>query len=49
MPPAIFLVPGLMGHARALGSARRWHFPLMVAHGVTGVRNMHTTADTALE
>jgi hypothetical protein len=44
-----FLVPGLWDMHVHSAARVAWHFPLMVAHGVTGVRNMHTTADTALE
>ena len=43
-----YLIPGLwdMHVHSAAGAARE--FPLFIAHGVTGVRNMHTTVDTAL-
>src|SRR4029450_4287969 len=44
-----FLIPGLGGMQVRWAARVSWHFPLLVAHGVTGVRNMHTTADTALE
>jgi len=43
-----YLIPGLWdAHVHSAGSVA-WHFPLLVAYGVTGVRNMHSTADTAL-
>jgi imidazolonepropionase-like amidohydrolase len=43
-----YLVPGLWDmHVHSAAAAER-EFPLFVAHGVTGVRNMHTTVDTAL-
>ncbi|NBB85658.1 MAG: amidohydrolase family protein [Bacteroidetes bacterium] len=38
-----YLIPGLWDmHVHSV-SNRAWHFPLLLAHGVTGVRNMHTT------
>jgi predicted amidohydrolase YtcJ len=44
-----YLIPGLWDmHVHSAMNAD-WHFPLFVAHGVTGIRNMHTSADTALE
>jgi imidazolonepropionase-like amidohydrolase len=44
-----YLIPGLWDmHVHSAGSARQ-EFPVYLALGVTGVRNMHTTADTALE
>lgn len=43
-----FLIPGLWDmHVHSAANVS-WHFPLFVAYGVTGVRNMHTTVDTAL-
>ena len=44
-----YVVPGLWdAHVHSAASVS-WHFPLLVAHGITSVRNMHTTVDTALE
>ena len=44
-----YLVPGLWDvHVHSAVNAE-WHFPLFLAHGVTSVRNMHTSVDTALE
>jgi len=44
-----FVIPGLWDtHVHSAWNPA-WHFPLLVAHGVTSVRNMHTTVDTALE
>lgn len=44
-----YLVPGLWDvHVHSTANAD-WHFPLFIAHGVTSVRNMHTSVDTALE
>lgn len=44
-----YVIPGLWDmHVHSAMNAD-WHFPLFVAHGVTGIRNMHTSADTALE
>jgi len=38
-----FVVPGFWdAHVHSV-TAADWHFPLMVRHGVTNVRNMHTT------
>ena len=38
-----FVIPGLWdAHVHSV-SNRDWHFPLMLAHGVTAVRNMHTS------
>lgn len=38
-----YLIPGLWDmHVHSV-SNRAWHFPLLLAHGVTGVRNMHTS------
>jgi len=38
-----WVIPGLWdAHVHSV-SNRAWHFPLMLAHGVTGVRNMHTS------
>jgi imidazolonepropionase-like amidohydrolase len=57
-----YLIPGLwdmhvhsvanvaLDRANHAISARDWHFPLFLAHGVTGVRNMNDgTADLTLE
>ena len=44
-----YLIPGLWDMHVHSAASPRWHFPLFLAHGVTGVRNMHTTVDTALE
>ncbi|MEO6444007.1 MAG: amidohydrolase family protein [Gemmatimonadaceae bacterium] len=44
-----YLIPGLWDmHVHSATSARV-DFPLYLAHGVTGVRNLHTSVDTALE
>jgi imidazolonepropionase-like amidohydrolase len=44
-----YLIPGLWDmHVHSAVGARD-EFPVYVALGVTGVRNMHTTVDTALE
>ena len=44
-----FLIPGLWDmHTHSAAAATR-DLPTFVAFGVTGIRNMHTTADTALE
>jgi len=43
-----FIIPGLWDmHVHSAGSAS-WHFPLFLAYGVTGVRNMHTIVDSPL-
>lgn len=43
-----YAIPGLWdAHVHSAGGVD-WHFPLLVAHGVTSVRNMHTTVDSAL-
>ena len=45
----LHLIPGLWDvHVHSAVSAG-WHFPLFIAHGITSVRNMHTSVDTALE
>jgi imidazolonepropionase-like amidohydrolase len=57
-----YLIPGLwdmhvhsvanvaMDRSNASVAAQDWHFPLFLAHGVTGVRNMNDgTADVTLE
>lgn len=42
------VIPGLWdAHVHSAG-ALEWHFPLLLAHGVTSVRNMHTSVDDAL-
>jgi uncharacterized protein len=43
-----YLMPGLWdAHVHSATSAE-WHFPLFIAHGITSVRNMHTSVDTGL-
>lgn len=44
-----YLIPGLWDAHVHSSWARSWHFPLLVAYGITSVRNMHTTVDTALQ
>ena len=44
-----YLVPGLWDVHVHSAVSFDWHFPLFIAHGVTSVRNMHTSVDTALE
>jgi imidazolonepropionase-like amidohydrolase len=45
----LYLIPGLWDmHVHSAVSADR-DFPVYLALGITGVRNMHTTVDTALE
>lgn len=44
-----YLIPGLWDAHVHSAASTGWHFPLFVAHGVTSVRNLHTTVDTALE
>ncbi len=44
-----YLIPGLWDmHVHSAANVA-WHFPLFIALGITGVRNMHTSVDTALE
>lgn len=43
-----YLIPGLWDMHVHSAANTALHFPLFVAHGVTGVRNMHSTVDTAL-
>ncbi|WP_338243660.1 amidohydrolase family protein [Aurantiacibacter hainanensis] len=44
-----FLIPGLWdAHVHSAYNAD-WHFPLFLAHGVTSVRNMHTTDENGFE
>lgn len=44
-----FIMPGLWDmHVHSAANAS-WHFPLFLAYGVTGVRNMHATVDSPLE
>lgn len=44
-----FLIPGLWDmHVHSVTN-RGWHFPLLLAHGVTGVRNLHTSEPDPLE
>lgn len=44
-----YLIPGLWDMHVHSAAAIGWHFPLFVAHGVTGVRNLHTTVKAPLE
>lgn len=44
-----YVIPGLWDAHVHSAAGVSWHFPLLVAHGVTSVRNLHTTVDTALE
>ena len=44
-----YLIPGLWDAHVHSAAGTSWHFPLLVAHGVTSVRNLHTTVDTALD
>jgi hypothetical protein len=44
-----YVIPGLWdAHIHSI-SAADWHFPLMVRHGVTSVRNMHTSEEEPFE
>lgn len=44
-----YVIPGLWdAHVHSV-TARPWHFPLLIAHGVTSVRNMHTTEENPLD
>ncbi len=43
-----FLIPGLWDAHVHSAYNRSWHFPLLLAHGVTSVRNMHTTSEDGL-
>jgi imidazolonepropionase-like amidohydrolase len=44
-----YLIPGLWDvHVHSAGSVD-WHFPLFLAHGITSVRNMHSSAHHPLE
>ena len=43
-----FVIPGLWDSHVHSATSIGWHFPLFLAHGVTSVRNMHSTVDTAL-
>ena len=43
-----YLVPGLWDAHVHSATNVEWHFPLFLAHGVTSVRNMHTTVDDPL-
>lgn len=45
----LYAIPGLWDAHVHSAAGVSWHFPLFVAHGVTSVRNLHTTVDTALE
>ena len=44
-----YLIPGLWDAHVHSAAGISWHFPLFLAHGITAVRNMHTTVDTALQ
>lgn len=44
-----YLVPGLWDTHVHSATNVSWHFPLFLAHGITSVRNMHTTVDEPLE
>lgn len=44
-----YVMPGLWDAHVHSAAGTGWHFPLLVAHGVTSVRNLHSTVDTALE
>ncbi len=37
------VIPGLWDAHVHSAAATRWHFPLLLAHGVTAVRNLHTS------
>src|SRR5690606_19212362 len=43
-----FLIPGLWDAHVHSATNVDWHFPLFLAHGITSVRNMHTTVDEPL-
>jgi imidazolonepropionase-like amidohydrolase len=43
-----YIIPGLWDMHVHSAYARTWHFPLFLAYGITGVRNMHATDDSAL-
>lgn len=43
-----YLIPGLWDAHVHSAASTGWHFPLFVANGITAVRNMHSTSDTAL-
>lgn len=45
----LYAIPGLWDAHVHSAAGVSWHFPLFVAHGITSVRNLHTTVDTALE
>jgi len=45
----LFAIPGLWDAHVHSATSVEWHFPLLIAHGVTAVRNMHSTADSAVE
>lgn len=44
----LYLIPGLWDTHVHSAANTDWHFPLLVAHGITSVRNLHTTVDTSL-
>lgn len=44
-----YLIPGLWDAHVHSAAAAEWHFPIFLALGITGVRNMHSTADAPLE
>ena len=43
-----YLIPGLWDSHVHVVTERRWSMPLMLAYGITGVRNMHTTEEDPL-
>lgn len=43
-----FVIPGLWDMHVHSAANTSWHFPVLLAHGITGVRNMHSTVDDAL-
>ncbi len=44
----LYVIPGLWDTHVHSAANTDWHFPLLVAHGVTSVRNLHATVDTSL-
>lgn len=44
----MYLIPGLWDAHVHSAANTSWHFPLFIAHGITSVRNLHTTVDTSL-
>lgn len=43
-----YLIPGLWDMHVHSATNVDWHFPVLLAHGITGVRNMHSGANDAL-